>query len=136
MNVVNLTGHLTRAVELKMTPAGIPVANLGIAVNERWIDSATGEVKENAVFVECEAWNKTAESLFEYFRKGDPILIQGSLKFESWESEGQRRSRLKVRISRWEFMQRRPDNPEATPEPAMDTDADTEAPVVDEKAPF
>lgn len=133
MNNVQLTGHLTRAIELKMTPAGIPVANLGLAINERWTDQETGEVKETVHFVECEAWNKTAQSLFEYFRKGDPILIQGSLKYESWDTdEGQRRSRLKVRINRWEFMQKRPtENP-----PSDANDAENNPPVTDNSEPF
>ena len=87
MNSVILSGHLTRAVELKMTPAGVPVANVGLAINERWTDQTSGEMHETVHFVELEAWNRTAQSLFEYFRKGDPILISGSLKFDSWETD-------------------------------------------------
>ena len=131
MNTVFLSGNLTRAVELKMTPSGIPVANVGLAINERWVDQETGEQRENVCFVELEAWNRTAKSLFEYFRKGDPILVSGSLKFESWTTEdGQNRSRLKVRVQRWEFMRQRTDTESVTVEqpPVTDTPSDEQPP--------
>ena len=102
MNKIFLTGNLTRSPELKMTPSGVKVVNFGLASNERWTDSASGEQRESVTFVECKAWNRTAESIFEYFKKGDPILIEGTLRFESWQTEdGQKRSRLKIRVSRW-----------------------------------
>ena len=60
----------------------------------------TGEQRESVTFVECEAWNRTAESIFEYFKKGDPILIEGTLRFDSWQTDdGQNRNRLKIRIN-------------------------------------
>ena len=127
MNKIFLTGNLTRSPELKMTPSGVKVVNFGLASNERWTDSASGEQRESVTFVECEAWNRTAESIFEYFKKGDPILIEGTLRFESWQTEdGQKRSRLKIRVSRWEFMRQRiasddpvsdPDTPSGSEEP-------------------
>ena len=116
MNKVFLTGNLTRQPELKLTPAGVKVCNFGLASNERWTDQETGELRESVTFVECECWNRTAESVFEYFKKGDPILIEGQLRFESWETDGQKRSRLKIRVSRWEFMQQRTDTDRPEPE--------------------
>ena len=111
MNTCFLTGHFTRSPELKMTPSGVKVVNFSIASNQRWTDQATGEQRESVTFVDCEAWNRTAESIFEYFKKGDPILIEGSLRFESWQKpDGQNRSRLKIRVSRWEFMRQRMDS--------------------------
>ena len=108
MNQVFLTGDLTRQPELKLTPTGVKVCNFGVAINERWTDQETSEQRESVTFVECEAWNRTAESVFEYFKKGDPMLVGGSLRFESWETEdGQNRSRLKIRVNRWEFMRQR-----------------------------
>ena len=108
MNKVFLTANLTRQPELKLTPSGVKVCNFGLASNERWTDTETGELRESVTFVECHAWNRTAEGIFEYFKKGDPILIEGSLRFESWETdEGQNRSRLTVRVNRWEFMKQR-----------------------------
>ena len=108
MNRVFLTGHLTRAPELKLTPDGTAkVCTFGMAINERWTDQATGEPRENVCFVEVSAWNRQAELVFEYFKKGSPILIEGSLRFDSWQSDdGQNRSRVTIRLSRFEFMQR------------------------------
>ena len=142
MNKVFLTANLTRQPELKLTPSGVKVCNFGLASNERWNDAQTGEQRESVTFVECEAWNRTAESIFEYFKKGDPILIEGSLRFDSWESEGQNRNRLKVRVQRWEFMRQRLDNdsetgtaaPETTHTPT-DAEPQTQA-SSDEKPPF
>ena len=111
MNRIFLTGNLTRQPELKLTPSGVKVCNLGLASNERWNDAQSGEQRESVTFVECEAWNRTAESIFEYFKKGDPILIEGTLRFDSWTTDaGENRNRLKIRINRWEFMRQRLDD--------------------------
>ena len=108
MNKVFLTANLTRQPELKITPSGAKVLNIGLASNDRWTDQETGEQRESVTFVECEAWNRTAESIFEYFKKGDPILIEGTLRFDAWTTDdGQNRNRLKIRINRWEFMRQR-----------------------------
>ena len=64
-----------------------------------------------------------AESIFEYFKKGDPILIEGSLRFEQWETDdGQNRSRLTLRVQRWEFMQKRNGTENAPMEPPPTSD--------------
>ena len=109
MNRIFLTGHLTRSPELKMTPDGTAkVCTFGLAVNERWTDQSTGEPRENVCFVEVSAWNRQAELVFEYFKKGSPILIEGSLRFDSWQADdGTNRSRVTVRLSRFEFMSQR-----------------------------
>ena len=115
MNKVFMTANLTRQPELKITPSGAKVCNLGLASNERWNDAQSGEQRESVTFVECEAWNRTAESIFEYFKKGDPILIEGTLRFDAWTTDdGQNRNRLKIRINRWEFMRQRLDDNNAT----------------------
>ena len=111
MNKVFLTANLTRQPELKLTPSGAKVCNIGLASNDRWTDQETGEQRESVTFVECEAWNRTAESIFEYFKKGDPILIEGTLRFDAWTTDtGEKRNRLKIRINRWEFMRQRIDD--------------------------
>ena len=139
MNRIFLTGNLTRQPELKLTPSGVKVCNLGLASNERWNDAQSGEQRESVTFVECEAWNRTAESIFEYFKKGDPILIEGTLRFDAWTTDtGENRNRLKIRINRWEFMRQRLDNDSETgtaaPEPS-DAEPQTQA-SSDEKPPF
>ena len=134
MNRVFLTGHLTRAPEMKLTPDGsAKVCNFGMAVNERWNDRETGEQRETVCFVEIECWNRQAELVFEYFNKGSAILVEGSLKFDSWTADdGTTRNRLKVRLARFEFMSSRTasesETGTATPEPKSQQPSDEQPP--------
>ena len=74
-------------------------------MNERWNDAQSGEQKETVCFVEVEAWNRQAEVIDQYFKKGSQILVEGSLKFEQWQADdGTNRNRLKVRLQRFEFV--------------------------------
>jgi len=89
-----LVGNLTRDVELRHIPSGTAVAEIGLAVNDRvkkgdqWVDETT--------FVDVTLWARTAEVAAQYLRKGSSVLIEGRLKLETWEKDGQRRSKLKV----------------------------------------
>ena len=110
-NRVILMGNLTRDPELKFLPSGSSVANFGIAMNERYTDRQTGEQKESPCFVDVEAWGRQAEIVNEYLTKGSPIFIEGSLKFDSWETEdGTKRSRLRVRAFRIQLIGGRRDS--------------------------
>lgn len=112
-NKVILMGNLTRDPEMKYLPSGTAVANFGIAMNERYTDRQTGEQKEIACFVDVEAWDRQAEVVNEYLSKGSPIFLEGSLKFDSWETpEGEKRSKLKVRLLRFQFIGGRQDDDE------------------------
>lgn len=95
-NRVILLGNVTRDIELKYTQSGTAVAELGLAVNEKWKDKKTGKVTDEATFVEVTLWGRTAEIATEYLEKGSPVLVEGKLKLHTWESDGQRRSKLKV----------------------------------------
>lgn len=113
-NRVILMGNLTRDPELKYLPSGTSVANFGLAMNERYTDRETGEQKDNPCFVDVEAWGRQAEVIGEHFTKGRPILVEGSLKFESWETDdGTKRNRLKVRLQRFQFVGGRRDEDES-----------------------
>lgn len=104
-NRVVLMGNLTRDVELRMLPNNTAVADLGLAVNERYKNSQTGEWQDRANFVDCTAFGRTAENISKFFGKGRPILIEGKLRWESWEDrEGNKRSKLKVVIDSFEFV--------------------------------
>ncbi len=112
-NKVILMGNLTRDPEMKYLPSGTAIANFGIAMNERYTDRQTGEQKENVCFVDVEAWDRQAEIVNEYFSKGSPIFLEGSLRFDSWETpEGEKRSKLKVRLLRFQFIGGRQDGDE------------------------
>ena len=93
-NRVVLMGNLTRDPELRYIPSGTAVSEIGLAVNDRvkkndqWVDETT--------FVDITLWGRTAEVANEYLSKGSSILIEGRLKLDSWEKDGQKRSKLRV----------------------------------------
>lgn len=103
VNRVFLMGNMTRDVDLKNTQSGQAVAGFGVAVNRRWKD-ASGEQKEEVTFVDCEAWGKTAENIAKFFSKGKPIIVEGRLKLDQWEKEGQKFSKLRVVVENFHFI--------------------------------
>ena|ERR1700690_4080386 len=104
-NKVLLMGNLTRDPEVKYTPKGTALANLGLAVNRRWT-TETGEQKEEVTFVDVEVWGRQAETAGQYLSKGRPVFIEGRLKLDSWEDKesGQKRNKLKVVAERVQFL--------------------------------
>lgn len=104
MNIVALKGNLVRDPELKYTPSGAAVCEIGIAVNEVWYD-ANKQKQERVHFFGAVAWGATGENMAKYFTKGMPILIEGSLTQETWEDKesGKKREKTKIKIARWDF---------------------------------
>ena len=95
-NRVILVGNLTRDVELRYTPSGTAVTEIGLAVNDRR-KSASGEWIEETTFVDVTLWGRTAEVASEYLSKGSNMLVEGRLKLDRWESkDGQKMSKLRV----------------------------------------
>ena len=94
-NRVILVGNLTRDIELKYTQAGTAVTEIGLAVNDRRKNQA-GEWVDETTFVDITLWARTAEVASEYLSKGSSVLIEGRLKLDQWESDGQKRSKLRV----------------------------------------
>ena len=94
-NRVVLLGNLTRDVEVRHLQSGMAVTDIGLAVNDRRKNQA-GEWIEEPTFVDVTLWGRTAEVAGEYLKKGSPILLEGRLKLDTWESDGQKRSKLKV----------------------------------------
>lgn len=94
-NRVILLGNLTRDIELKYTQSGLAVTEVGIAVSDRRKNQA-GEWIEETTFVDVTLWGRTAEVASEYLGKGSPIFIEGRLKLDTWETDGQKRSKLRV----------------------------------------
>lgn len=97
LNKVMLIGNVTRDPEVKYTPKGSAVADIGLAVNRTYTRDG-GEKVEETTFVDVELWGRLAEIAGEYAKKGRPIFIEGRLRIDSWEDKqsGQKRSRLKV----------------------------------------
>lgn len=94
-NRVILVGNLTRDPELRYTPSGTAVSDIGLAVNDRRKNQA-GEWVDETTFVDITLWGRTAEIASEYLTKGSSALIEGRLKLDTWETDGQKRSKLKV----------------------------------------
>ncbi len=113
LNKVFLIGNLTRDPELRYLPSNMPVVNIGLATNRRFKNSQ-GEQQEEATFVDCEAFGRTAEVINQYLRKGRPLFIEGRLKFDQWQDrDGNNRSKLKVIVEGFQFIDSRgPDNAE------------------------
>ena len=97
LNKVMLIGNLTRDPEIKYTPKGTAVAQLGLAINRFWSNDA-GEKQEETTFVDVELWGRQAEVAGEYLKKGRPVFIEGRLKLDTWDDKtsGQKRSKMKV----------------------------------------
>ena len=97
-NKVILMGNLTRDPEVRYTPGGSAVADIGLAVNRTWFDKNANERKEDVTFLEVTLWGRTAEIAGEYLSKGRPVLIEGRLQMDSWQDRetGQNRYKLKV----------------------------------------
>jgi single-strand DNA-binding protein len=110
MNKVFLKGNMVRDPEIRMVNISekqVKVANFTIAVS-RSFKKANGEKDQDTTFVNCEAWDSGADFISKYIVKGDPMLIEGSLKMENWEKDGQKLSRMKVRVSNFEKLNRAP----------------------------
>ena len=105
VNKVFLMGNLTRDPELRYTPNGAAVANLGLAVNRKY--KAGDEWKEEVCFVDITVWGKQGENCVEYLNKGSPVFVEGRLQFRSWETDdGQKRSKLDVVANNVQFLGR------------------------------
>jgi single-strand DNA-binding protein len=98
-NRVILMGNLTRDPELRTLPnSDTQVCDFALAVNRKWRD-ANGNEQEEVLFIDCVAFGKTGQTIGENLTKGRPIHIEGRLKFEQWEKDGERRSKIRTRSS-------------------------------------
>lgn len=97
-NLVVLLGNVTRDIQVKYTPGGTAVCEVGLAVNRTWFDKQSNSKKEEVTFVDITLWGRTAEIAGEYLKRGSPCLIEGRLTLDQWDDKesGQKRSKLKV----------------------------------------
>jgi single-strand DNA-binding protein len=101
MNIIILKGNLARDPELRSISTGGKqtfVVNFTVAVSREYVKS-NGEKDKITTFVPCEAWDSGAEIIGESFKKGDPVMIEGSLRNDSWEKDGVKHNSLKVRVN-------------------------------------
>jgi single-strand DNA-binding protein len=145
INKVYLAGRLTRDPELRYLPSGLAVCKLSLAVS-RFYKDKNGERKEDTLFVDVSAWDKMAEYMGQRFRQGNPVLVEGRLKSDSWEDKntGQKRTKLEVRADRVQELawpaDRPADRSAASAAPASANDANrqiqSDEPIPEDDIPF
>ena len=98
MNNVSLEGRMTRDCELKYTQDGKAIGNFTLAINKRY-------KKDEANFINCVAFGKTAELVAEYVKKGHLLGVTGSIETSSWEKDGQKHYKTEVAVDQITFLQ-------------------------------
>jgi len=98
-------GNLTREPELRWTPNGKAVCEIGMAINREWRNDKD-EKMSDVIFVDVTLWGKAGEAVAEYLKKGDPIFVNGRLQMDSWtdKATGQKRTKLKVVAEGFQFI--------------------------------
>jgi single-strand DNA-binding protein len=97
-NTVTLVGNITRDPELRFTPSGQANCRMGLAVNRRWQDKASGEWKEATSFFDVISWGQMAENVGNSLKKGARVLVTGRLEQRSWEDKDSGQKRYAVEI--------------------------------------
>ena len=142
-----LVGRLTKDPELRSTASGIPVCSFTVACDRRY--QKQGEERQ-ADFINCIVWQKSAESIAQYFKKGHRIALEGSIQTRSWtDNEGKTRYSTEVVVDQWEFAQSKSEGgavgqavpaaahfPNSTPTEPLDGDLDGFMPIEDDDLPF
>ncbi len=146
INRVFVTGNLTRDAELRDTQGGTSYLRMGVAVNDRRKNPQTGQWEDVPNFVDCVMFGTRAEAIARYLTKGTKVAVDGSLRYSSWERDGQRRSKLEVAVRDVEFMSRQQQAQQPAPQqapaqlpyqaPAAPAQQAPAADVYDEEIPF
>ncbi len=103
-NKVMLMGNLTRDPEIRYTPKGTAVLEIGMAMNRRY--KVEEEWKEEVTFVDVTFWGRSAETITQYCKKGRSLFVEGRLQLDTWEDKasGQKKSRLRVVGDTFQFV--------------------------------
>src|SRR5947209_8040140 len=151
LNRVLLIGNLTRDPDIRYTPKGTAIAEIGMAINRVLPSDEGGERREEVVYVDVTIWGRQAEVAQQYLTKGKPVFIEGRMQLDTWDDKqtGQKRSKLKVVCEHLQLLggggrgtaeggNAEPDNtptgkpqqrrgaPTSRPQPARDPDLDAE----------
>ena len=130
-NRVVMMGNLTRDPEARQLPSGTAVTEMGLAVTETY-KNKDGEFNERVCYVNVVTWGKQAEACAEHLKKGSPVLVEGRLQFDQWETkDGQKRSKHRVRADRVKFLRRAASTQQQDRAPAMASST-----TVDDDMPF
>ncbi len=107
MNKVIIMGNLGQDPDTRYMPSGTALTQISVATNRSWKDKATGETKDETSWHRCVAYGKQAETIQEHFTKGRKILIEGRLKYGSYEKDGVTRYTTDIVIDRFEFVEKK-----------------------------
>ena len=106
-NKVIMLGNLTRDPQLSYLPSQTPVVEFGLATNRRWTGQ-DGSQREETCFIDCRAYGRQAENINKYCRKGRPLMIEGRLSFDQWETpDGVKRSKHRITVQTFTFVDSR-----------------------------
>jgi len=108
LNHITIQGNLTRDPEIQTLPSGDLLAKGGIAHNHRF-RRKDGETQEETTFLDFTLFRKQAETFAQYFFKGDQVILEGRLRQENWETDGQKRSKLGLIVDRFHFVGKKGD---------------------------
>jgi single-strand DNA-binding protein len=103
LNKVLLMGNLTRDPELKMTPSGQAICKFGIAIN-RTFTGQDGQKREEVTFVDVDCFGKQAETIAKYCTRGKRLFVEGRLKLDTWEKNGEKKSKMGVILENFQFL--------------------------------
>jgi len=100
-----MIGNLTRDPDFKQLSSGQPVCQLGLASNRQYRNKQTGSMVQEVCFIDVDVFGPQAESCRQFLQKGRPVLVEGRLKFDTWESqEGQKRNKYSIVADRVVFL--------------------------------
>jgi single-strand DNA-binding protein len=115
VNHICIAGCLTQDPVLRKVPSGASAGDFRLAADDSYTDKE-GKTVGQTCFLTVKTWGKTADLVHQYVSKGDPVLVEGVLAYETWESKtGEKRSRLFVRSHRVHFLKPRPAGSEPIP---------------------
>lgn len=125
LNLVLIAGRVVADPEIRATPNGRYVSRFRFAYSRRY-RLASGEFKEDRLFIDVVAWDRQAEYVRQYFRKGRAMIIEGQLKYEEWESrmDGMKRSRIYILLRRATLLDRLPSEQDIDAVPVLESDSD------------
>ena len=105
INVVAITGNLTKDPELRSTPNGTSVCKLRVAVNSRRKDGASGEWVDKPNYFDVTVWGAQGENCANYLSKGRPVAVEGRLEWREWESQdGGKRQAVEIIANSVQFL--------------------------------
>ena len=104
VNVVVITGNLTRDPELRHLGSGTAVCKLRVAVNSRRKDGQTGEWVDKPNYFDVTVWGAQGENCANYLAKGRPVAIEGRLDWREWEKDGVKRQSVEIIANSVQFL--------------------------------